>query len=303
MSNYYKAIIAVIFANFFFGTTIIAVKHITPSLISPIALTSVRVVATAFLFWTFFGFQKNKQPFTRKDFYILIVCSVLGISFNQAFSITGMSLTSPIHASLLILTTPITITILAAIFLKEKLTRYKIAGLLLGLSGGALLIFSRDLSVINKGDQTMGDLFVIMGALCYSTYVVLMKSLATKYTNLSILKWVFLMGIIISLPLGWHDLQKVEWHSFDALSWFCLSYVVIGATFLAYLFMNYGISEIGASRTSAFMYSQPFFAAISAVIILHESLSIPKILAASFIMSGVYLANLSNSAKANPATV
>jgi drug/metabolite transporter (DMT)-like permease len=64
--------------------------------------------------------------------------------------------------------------------------------------------------------------------------------------------------------------------------------------------MNYGISEIGASRTSAFMYSQPFFAAISAVIILHESLSLPKIVAASLIMSGVYLANLSKAAIENP---
>jgi drug/metabolite transporter (DMT)-like permease len=51
------------------------------------------------------------------------------------------------------------------------------------------------------------------------------------------------------------------------------------------------------------MYSQPFFAAISAVIILHESLSLPKIVAASLIMSGVYLANLSHSTRANPAAV
>jgi len=293
MSNYHKAIIAVILANFFFGTTIIAVKHITPTLISPIALTSVRIVTTAILFWTFFGFNKNNKPFNSKDFYKLIGSSILGISLNQAFSIKGMSLTSPIHASLLILTTPITITLLAAILIKEKLTIYKILGLLLGLSGGALLIFSRDLSVINKGDQTTGDLFVIMGAICYSIYVVMMRSLASQYANLSILKWVFLIGAFINLPLGWHDLQKVDWHAFDGLSWFCLSYVVIGATFLSYLFINYSISNIGATLTGAFMYSQPVFAAISGMIFLGEGLSFPKIASASLIMSGVYLANIS----------
>jgi drug/metabolite transporter (DMT)-like permease len=295
MSRSYKAIIAVVFANFFFGTTVIAVKHITPSIITPVALTTVRVVATACLFWLFFGFTKSANKFTRKDFLILMVCALMGISFNQGFSIKGMSLTSPIHASLLILTTPISISLLAALFLKEKLTPYKLGGLLLGITGGAILIFSRDLSVLNSGDQTKGDLFVMLSALCYSTYVLIMKSLSSKYPNLTILKWVFLIGACISLPFGWQDLQKVPWHNFDTLSWFCLFYIVVGATFLSYLFMNYGISQLGASRTSSFMYSQPFFAAVSAIILLNERISLSKILAASLIFTGVYLANLTKN--------
>lgn len=276
----------------------IAVKHITPLLITPNALTSIRVVGTAVLFWTFFGLKKAEEKFSSKDFVLLFLCAITGISLNQAFSIKGISLTSPIHASLLILTTPITISLLAAMFLKEKLTLYKSIGLLLGIAGGALLIFSRDLSVINNGDQTKGDLFVILSALCYSTYVLLMKSLASKYNSLTILKWVFLIGTCISLPFGWGDLTNVAWHSFDTTSWFCLFYIVVGATFLAYLFMNYGIGQLGASRTSSFMYSQPFFAAVSAIIILNEQLSVPKILAASLIISGVYIANLTKGAKA-----
>jgi drug/metabolite transporter (DMT)-like permease len=58
--------------------------------------------------------------------------------------------------------------------------------------------------------------------------------------------------------------------------------------------MNYGISQLGASRTSSFMYSQPFFAAIAAIIILNESISLPKIIAASLIFTGVYIANKSS---------
>ncbi len=290
-----KAIVAVLFANFFFGTNVIAVKHITPILVNPVALTTLRIVGTAILFWTFFGFNKSNQSFTKKDILQLVLCAISGISLNQALSIKGISLTSPIHASLLILTTPISISLLAAIFLKERLTKNKMLGLLLGISGGALLIFARDLSIVNNGDQTRGDLFVILSALCYSTYVLLMKPLAIKFQSLTILKWVFLIGSLISLPIGINDVIAIPWSSFDIVSCFCLIYIVFGATFLAYLFMNYGISQIGASRTSSFMYSQPFFAATAAIVILNESITLPKIIAASLIITGVYIANLTNS--------
>ncbi|MGI9138444.1 MAG: EamA family transporter, partial [Sediminibacterium sp.] len=112
-----------------------AVKHISPGLIQPMALTAIRVGGTAFLFWLFFGLKSNKNYFKKADFYIILICAITGIAMNQNFSIKGMSLTSPIHASLLVLTTPIVITLLAAFFLKEKLTRTKMAGLMLGIMG------------------------------------------------------------------------------------------------------------------------------------------------------------------------
>lgn len=300
MGNQKKAIFAVIIANFLFGTNVIAVKHITPHLVSPTALTTLRVVGSAILFWSLLGVKQPAQSFQKKEIFLLILCAILGISLNQALSIKGISLTSPIHASLLILTTPIAISLLAALFLNEKLNNYKIMGLLLGISGGALLILSRDLSAVNTGDQAKGDFFVILSALCYSSYVLLMKPLAVKFNNMLILKWVFLIGSLISLPIGFKDIMNIDWGRFNAISWFCLIYIVVGATFLAYLFMNYGISQLGSSRTSSFMYSQPFFAAIAAILILNENISLPKLVAAGLIFSGVYIANLNKVVDKSP---
>ena len=201
---------------------------------------------------------------------------------NQNFSIKGMSLTSPIHASLLVLTTPIVITLLAIFFLKERLNSLKIVGLLLGIFGGVLLVFSRDVSVVNKSGQALGDMFVVFGAISYATYVVLMKSIAHKYSNTAILKWVFLIGSMICIPFGWHDLHLVQWASFDALSWFCLFYIVVGATFFAYQLVNFGIYKLGASVAGSFIYSQPFFATIAAIILLNETITINLLTASVF---------------------
>ncbi|NCI46834.1 DMT family transporter [Sediminibacterium soli] len=291
MTDKQKAIIAVLLGNFFFGTSVIAVKHITPSLMPPIALTAVRVVSTTILFWLMYAVRPVKTGIVAKDYRLLFLCAIAGIVMNQTFSIRGMSLTSPIHASLLILTTPITITLLAAWVLREKLTRFKLMGLALGVCGGALLVFSRDLSDKAGGQQLLGDLFAIMGAISYSLYVVFIRPVMPKYKAAHILQWVFLFGCLFSLPLGWNALKEVQWQAFDALSWFSLVYVVLGATFIAYQLMNYSINKLGASGTGAFIYTQPFFATMASMILLNESLSLPKILAAALIMGGVFLTN------------
>jgi drug/metabolite transporter (DMT)-like permease len=292
MNEKQKARVAVVLANFFFGTSVIAVKHITPSLVPAIALTAIRVVSTTALLWLLFAMRPEKMNIERKDFKRLFFCAIAGFSLNQTFAIRGMSLTSPIHASLLILATPIAITLLAAWFLKELLNLQKIIGLALGIAGGSLLVFSRDLSAQAGGDQTLGDMFVILGALSYSTYVVSIRPIVGKYKGMHILQWIFLFGSFFSLPLGWNAIANVQWSALDGTSWFALVYVVLGATFFAYQFMNYGIDKLGASVTGSFMYTQPFFATIASMLILHESLSWPKVAAAALIMFGVFITNM-----------
>ncbi|MCW3088908.1 MAG: hypothetical protein JWQ78_2294 [Sediminibacterium sp.] len=297
MNENTKARAAVLLGNFFFGTSVIAVKHIAPVLMPAIALTAVRISVTTVLFWLVYAARPVKMGIAKKDFVRLILCALAGITMNQTFSMRGMSLTSPIHASLLVLTTPITITFLAAWFLKESLNAYKLIGLLLGISGGALLVFSRDLSSDAGSQQSLGDLFIIMGAVSYSVYVVAIKPLMARYKAMHILQWVFLFGAFASLPLGWSDLRAVQWSLFDGMSWFALAYIVLGATFFAYQLMNYGISKLGASITGSYIYTQPFFATLASMLILHESLSLPKVAAAVLIMTGVFLANFKKTTK------
>jgi drug/metabolite transporter (DMT)-like permease len=291
MTERNKARLAVLGGNFFFGTSVIAVKHISPILIHPMALTAIRTSVTSLLFWGMYLMKPVKTGIVRKDFRILFFCAMAGIAANQAFSMRGMSLTSPIHASLLILTTPITITLLAAWFLKERLTSLKIIGLFFGIAGGALLVFARDISDKAGAQQSLGDLFIISGALGYSVYVITVKPLMAKYHAIHILQWIFLFGALVILPLGWADLSNVDWTLFDATSWFCLFFIVFGSTFIAYQLMNYSIRKLGAAGTGSYIYTQPFFTTVASMLILHETLSLPKIAAAALIMGGVFLAN------------
>jgi drug/metabolite transporter (DMT)-like permease len=278
--------LGLIAANFFFGSNIIAVKKIAPRLIAPVGLSFARMFFTALLLLGLGIFKKQKTIIDRNDYSILFFAALLGISGNQLFSIYGISLTNPIHASLLIMATPIIVSVMAAVLMKEGFGKYKIIGLLLGVTGATLLIMLRG-TASTKTATVVGDLMVIGGAFCYSGYLILIRSISSKYSTLSILRIVFITGALCSLPFTAKPFVEAQWSQFELADWYALFHVVILATFCAYLLMNYGVTRWGPSRTGSFIYFQPLFGTLSAIVMVNQTLNDTILAAAGFIILGV----------------
>ena len=93
------------------------------------------------------------------------------------------------------------------------------------------------------------------------------------------------------LPFGWIEFTQIQWAHFTTIDYTCMALVVLTGTFLAYLFNVYGIKILGASIAGFYIYTQPVFAALIAMIFLKEPLSLYKMIAALLIFAGVFLAN------------
>jgi len=290
MTRNTKAHAAVLGANFIFGANYAVVKYITPSLIHPYALNVVRILISLAMFWFLFLFKPGKTKIEKKHIPRFIICAMTGVVINQIFFIKGVSLTTPIHSSLLALATPIFITIIAAWLLKEGLTIVKVAGLVCGIGGAALLILMKD-NTHTGSDMLLGDIMVIINAVSYAFYMVLVRPLMAAYSGIQILRWVFTIGALIILPFGMQEFITTDWTVFALSHWLALAFIAIGATFVAYLFNVYGISALGASATGAYIYTQPVFAALIAITFAGEHFSLIKMIAALLIFTGVYLAN------------
>lgn len=291
MTRNAKAHIAVLGANFIFGANYAVVKYITPSLIHPFALNVVRVLVSLSMFWFLFLFKPGKKRIAKKHIPRFIICALTGVVINQIFFIKGLSLTTPIHSSLLSLATPIFITIIAAWLLKEGLSVMKVTGLALGIGGAALLVLMKDTTHGGGSNLLLGDLMVLINAVSYAFYLVLVRPLMAAYGGIQVLRWVFTIGAVVILPVGMHEFITTDWTAFALSHWLALGFIAIGATFVAYLWNVYGISVIGASATGAYIYTQPVFAALIAIAFAGEHFSVVKMSSAVLIFTGVYLTN------------
>jgi drug/metabolite transporter (DMT)-like permease len=266
-----KAHLAVLGTNLFFAANYSLVKLISPSLIRPFALNVLRVGFSLLLFWLLWLAQPKPQPVQRNHWGRLLLCSITGIAINQTFFIKGLTLTSTVHASLLILATPLLITVFALVVLKEALTVFKILGLVLGIGGSVLLILSKENSA-HAPQYLLGDVLVLINAISYAAYFILVKPLMQTYSPLQVIRWVFTFGLILILPFSWGELQQVQWPLFELKHFLCLAGVVVTGTFFAYLFTTYGIQVLGAGITGAYIYTQPVFAVLIAAFFLSETL-------------------------------
>jgi len=200
-------------------------------------------------------------------------------------------MTTAIHASLLMLCSPILITLLALWVLNERITILKIAGLTLGIIGSVLLIAGKQNAGQPK-DYLTGDIFIVLNGISYALYFVLVKPLMGKYTPLQVVRWVFTFGFIMMLPVGWIQFGEIQWQQFNYTSAGVLLYVVLAGTFLAYVFNAYGIRVLGPGVTSAYIYIQLVFAVAIAALFFNEQLTLQKIAAGLLILAGVYLVSL-----------
>jgi drug/metabolite transporter (DMT)-like permease len=286
-----KAHLALLGTNIFFAINFTAIKYlVNGGFAQPFAINIIRVGVSALLLWVLFIFKPVKSLILKKDIGRLFLCALTGVAINQLLFVKGLSLTYSIHAALLMLTTPILITILAAWILKERLTGLKVAGLLLGISGALILVTSKERSGY-ASNVVLGDLLIILNAISYTIYFILVKPLMKTYNAVVIIRVVFTIGFFMMLPFCWQEFKEIPWESFTVTAWINLTLVVITGTFLAYLFNVYGIKILGAGMAGAYIYSQPFFAAAIAMLFLNEGLTLTKIAAAVFIFLGVYLSN------------
>ena len=289
MTETTKANIALLGANLFYGAGFSVAKTIMPRLIQPYGFIFIRVSVTCLLFWfSYLLGKKENNIIDKKDWVRLALCALFGIAINQLMFFKGLSLTSPIHASLIMLSTPILVTFTAAFSLKERLNGMKVIGLFLGAIGAFLLVYLGKKSNLSS-NPALGDLFVFFNAASYAIYLVIVKPLMKKYRPIVVIRWVFTLGFLMVLPFGLGQFNTVQWQFFQWKDMAALVFIVVFVTFFTYLWNTYALKILSASTAGSYIFLQPCFAAIIAVAFFAEEVTSTKIIAAILIFSGVFL--------------
>lgn len=275
-----------LFVTLIYGANYTVAKIPMPDYLQPFGFILLRVTSATLLFWLFSYFA-GTEKINKKDLGLLFLCGVFGVATNQLLFFKGLSLTTPINASVIMTTSPISV-LLAAYFLgKERLTFLKIIGVLVGALGAYLLI-TKDGATLGEG-SFLGDLLVLINGASYAIYLVIVKPLMSKYKATTVIKWVFFFGWIIIIPFGIEEFSQVNWAELPSIIWFSIVFVILLGTFTVYLLNVWALKFVNSSVVGIYMYLQPVFATFIAFLVRGDQLDWLTAIYALIIMLGVYL--------------
>lgn len=281
------ALIAATLVSIIYGVTFTIAKDVMPEFVKPFGFILLRVGGATLLFW-FIAFLGPKEKIAWKDFPRILAAAMFGVAINMLTFFKGLSLTSPISAAVIMVTTPIIVLVLSSIIMKEKMITRKVFGIILGLIGTVFLILFGK-SIGNAPQAGWGNLLVFINAVSYGFYLILVKKLMDKYNALTFVKWIYTFGFIMVLPFGWQEFQAIDWHTIPIPVYLEIGFVIVFSTFCTYLLNLLSMRELKPTTVAVFIYLQPLFAAIIAIALGKDQLNYVKIFAAVLIFTGVYL--------------
>jgi len=253
--------------------------------VPPNALVMTRMVGGALVF-LLIAWRMGGVRVARADWPLLVVCGLLGVVFNQALFINGLRHTTAISANLISSTIPVFATLFAVLLGRERFRWTRVLGIVLAMSGVLVLFDVRNLAT--SGDQILGDVMCLANCASYALFLVLVRPLSAKYAPMSLVALMFVVASVAFAPLGvtaWVDFApRMGVH--EAL---LLLFIVAFPTVGSYSLTQVGLRRAEASLVATYIYLQPVFATIGAVIILHEPLRPVIGVAAALIFLGVWV--------------
>lgn len=296
-----KPHIAILLANLIYAGNFTIAKFVVPDFILPFGMILIRVTAASAMFWIVSQFFK-KETIEKQDLLRFIACAFFGVALNQMTFFKGLAQTNPINPAIMMTTTPILVLFASAVLLKEKISARKLVGIFMGMGAAVgLLLYGGGSSKFEVTSETIfGDFLVMINAASYAVYLVISKPLFQKYEPLTVIKWTFTFGIFGVLPFGGGELLETNFSALTDVAWISLLYVVIMTTFFAYLFNSWALKRVSPTIVSIYIYSQPLLAAIIAVAMGKDEVTVNKVLFALIIFTGVYLVSMPERKKSSP---
>lgn len=289
-----KAHIALLLAASMWGLMSPMGKAAMDAGISGLALANMRMIGGAVCFWITSLFVRSGEDVPPRDLMLLFFASMLGIVMNQGCFTFGLSLTSPVDASIVTTIMPVVTLVLAAVFLKEPVTPLKVGGILLGSVGALVLILSNTGGDAGDG-SILGDLLCVMSQISFACYLTIFKRLISKYSVITLMKWMFSYAAVCFIPFSYKDFSAMEFSSFPVEVWMQVGYVVLFGTYFAYILMITGQKTLRPTVVSMYNYMQPVVGSSVAVFMGLSTFGWLKGVAAALIFVGVYLVTQSKS--------
>lgn len=256
------------------------------------SLVFLRLLGGTVLMWIIF-WRLDLRLIAAQDWLRLVLCALFGTAANMLLFFRGLELTTPINSALIMTTSPIMALVLAFLWRQEAMSILKVMGILLAALGSTILILYKGHDVL-PARNILGDIFILINAMFFALFLVIGKSLMTKYHPMLVMKALFPLGLLMVLPFAWEELGEIRFCEWSTTTTLSVLFVIICTTFMTYALNGYALSKVHASVVSSYTYLQPFFATLFALLLGLDRLHISNIFGGVLIVFGVLLISIPN---------
>lgn len=259
--------------------------------IGPFALSFWRwLVAVIFLMPFALKPLLKKKSWLKENIAYLVLVSALGITIFNALIYYAGRTSSAINLSLIAITFPIFILILSRIFLAEKISWNKLVGIVLVIAGVLLLVSKGQLSVLKELEFAVGDLLMLLAALIFAVYSMLLKRMPAGIKASEFQLASFILGLVFIVPFYLLELYFLPAQPFEQTTILSILYVGVFSSLVAFILWSKAIAYIGAVNAGMVYYSMPVFSGTLAIWLLGESVTIFHLYSTLLIFLGIILA-------------
>lgn len=258
-----SAHIALLFCNIVWACDYPFYNLVLGRYISPMAMVSASLVIAALWSLVPMLWEKPERVAPVDRLKIFGAAMLIGVA-RKLCMMFGLAQTSPIDGSIISTSTPLIVLFLSVIVGIERVSKMKIVGLLMGLTGAIAIIVSSNMgSHTHSGVE--GNILILVSACVSAAYMVWFKKLVGKYRITTLLRWIYCSSAIVMLPIGAHDICATDFASMSTPIVLASLFVLIVPTYLPNLLLNYSLKFVSPTTTSIYSYIQPVVAIILAV--------------------------------------
>ena len=263
--------------------------------LSPVNLTIMRLLVVCIVFLILLIAKPNKfSKIQKKDVIPIFLLGFLGIVVYHLGLNYGEQYISASAASVIIATIPIFVVILAAIFLKEKITLKIVLGVLLSLVGVVVISTVGRSDTILEVKYISGALAVILAAVVGAGYTVAGKKMLLRYSALSLTAYVCLLGSLGLIPFISSSLFE-EVATMSLTGWSVVIFLGVFPTVIGYVLWYVALEIKSASETSVYLYFVPVLSTIISYILFRDEITWLFIFGGALVILGLHVVNKQSS--------
>lgn len=297
MKNSYKIYLFALLSMLFWGFSFVWVKVVYAHEYRPIMTIFIRLVISSVILFLFVKIARKEQKIEKADYGKFVL-----LSFFQPFlyfmgESFGLTLVTSTVAAVIVSTIPVITPVFSYAFLKERISPFNLAGMLISFAGILLMVVDRD---YNFAASPLGIILEFSAVLAAIFYSIVVKKLAYKYSTFTIIKTQNFLGALFFLPLFLiFDFNQFISVRPDAELIYSMILLSVFASSGAYLLYIPVVKELGINKANMFTNIIPVFTAITSFFVLSEAFDLNKIAGMAVVISGVIVSQIYKKKKNN----